>query len=156
MRKIKIDPEKQITLYNKEFDVMRNDLNTAIQTAIAKMFQKKIDLASVTLKIEFGTMKAQVKDDNAPTSVRDQVKVVIAYKVGTELKTKYESKGSIVSLGDKKELLVDDDGKFFLVSSEEASGQLSMFNSYDEYVEEVIGSGADQDQDDDQEEINNG
>ena len=72
----------------------------------------------------------------------------MAYKVSTELKSKEEAKGSVVSLGDKKELLVDDSGRFFLVSSEEASGQLSMFNSFDEYVEEVTGEGDDDDQED--------
>ena len=49
--KIKIDPEKQITLYNKEFDIMRNDLDVAIQRTLPKMFHKGINLASVTLKI---------------------------------------------------------------------------------------------------------
>ena len=52
--KIKIDPEKQITLYNKEFDIMRNDLDVAIQKTLPKMFHKGINLASVTLKIEIG------------------------------------------------------------------------------------------------------
>lgn len=144
--KIKIDPKKQITLYNKEFDVMRNDLDIAIKAALPKMYQKGINLASITLKIEIGTAKMDVTDNNAPTGTREQVKVVMAYKVGTELKTKSEAKGSIVSLGDKKELLVDDDGRFFLVTSEEASGQLSMFNSFDEYVEEVTGSGDDEEE----------
>lgn len=143
--KIKIDPEKQITLYNKEFDVMRNDLDVAIQKTLPKMFQKGINLASVTLKIEIGTIKQDVIDNNAPTGTREQVKVVMAYKVSTELKSKEEAKGSVVSLGDKKELLMDDSGRFFLVSSEEASGQLSMFNSFDEFVEEVTGDGGDDD-----------
>lgn len=149
--KIKIDPEKQITLYNKEFDVMRNDLDVAIQKTLPKMFHKGINLASVTLKIEIGTIKQDVIDNNAPTGTREQVKVVMAYKVSTELKSKEEAKGSVVSLGDKKELLVDDSGRFFLVSSEEASGQLSMFNSFDEYVEEVTGEGDDDDQEDEDE-----
>ena len=149
--KIKIDPEKQITLYNKEVDVMRNDLDVAIQKTLPKMFHKGINLASVTLKIEIGTIKQDVIDNNAPTGTREQVKVVMAYKVSTELKSKEEAKGSVVSLGDKKELLVDDSGRFFLVSSEEASGQLSMFNSFDEYVEEVTGEGDDDDQEDEDE-----
>lgn len=146
--KIKIDPEKQITLYNKEFDIMRNDLDVAIQKTLPKMFHKGINLASVTLKIEIGTIKQDIADNNAPTGTREQVKVVMAYKVSTELKSKEEAKGSVVSLGDKKELLVDDSGRFFLVSSEEASGQLSMFNSFDEFVEEVTGDGGDDDQED--------
>lgn len=145
--KINIDPQKQITLYNEEFKVMRNDLNVAIQEAIAKMLKKDINLASVTLKLEIGTMRKKVMDDNAPTGIREQMKILMAYKVGTELKTKGETKGSIVSLGDKKELLVDDSGRFFLVTSDEASGQLSMFNSFDEYVEEVTGGGDDDQED---------
>jgi len=147
--KIKIDPEKQITLYNKEFDIMRNDLDVAIQKTLPKMFHKGINLASVTLKIEIGTIKQDIADNNAPTGTREQVKVVMAYKVSTELKSKEEAKGSVVSLGDKKELLVDDSGRFFLVSSEEASGQLSMFNSFDEYLEEVTGEGDDDQEDED-------
>lgn len=150
--KIKIDPEKQITLYNKEFDVMRNDLDVAIQKTLPKMFQKGINLASVTLKIEIGTIKQEITDNNAQTGTREQVKVVMAYKVSTELKSKEEAKGSVVSLGDKKELLMDDSGRFFLVSSEEASGQLSMFNSFDEYAEEVTGEGGDDDDQEDEDE----
>ena len=148
--KIKIDPEKQITLYNKEFDVMRNDLDVAIQRTLPKMFKKGINLASVTLKIEIGTIKQDITDNNAPTGTREQVKVAMAYKVSTELKAKDEAKGNVVSLGDKKELLVDDSGRFFLVTSEEASGQLSMFNSFDEYVEEVTGDGGDDQEDKDE------
>jgi len=34
-------------------------------------------------------------------------------------------------------LLVDGNGDFFLVSKEEASGQLSMFNTWDEFKEAV-------------------
>ena len=150
--KIKIDPEKQITLYNKEFDVMRNDLDVAIQKTLPKMFHKGINLASVTLKIEIGTVKQHVVDNNAQTGSRDQVKIVMAYKVSTELKSKEEAKGSVVSLGDKKELLMDDSGRFFLVSSEEASGQLSMFNSFDEYVEEVTGNSINDDEEDNEDE----
>lgn len=145
--KIKIDPEKQITLYNKEFDVMRNDLDVAIQKILPKMFHKGINLGSVTLKIDIGTVKQAITDNNAYTGTREQVKVVMAYKVSTELKSKEEAKGSVVSLGDKKEILMDDTGRFFLVSSDEASGQLSMFNSFDEFVEEVTG-----DEDEDTEE----
>lgn len=151
--KINIDPEKQITLYNKEFDMMRHDLDVAIQKTLPKMFQKGINLASVTLKIDIGTVKQDVTDNNAPTGTREQVKVMMAYKVSTELKSKDEAKGSVVSLGDKKELLMDDYGRFFLVTSDEASGQLSMFNTWDEFQAEVADGDnkENEGQDDDQE-----
>ena len=39
-----------------------------------------------------------------------------------------------------------------LVSEEEASGQLSMFNSYDEYVEEAVDGNEDTDEQEDEDE----
>ena len=45
--------------------------------------------------------------------------------------------GEIIPRG-SDELLVDDNGDMFLVSKEEASGQLSMFDTWDEYSEAIL------------------
>lgn len=139
MRKIKIDPEKRVTLYSKEFDEMRNSLDIAIREAMETMNAKGINTGSVGLKIDMAFAKMTVADDNAQTGERPSLKAVITFKIGTVLQQKGEYKGKVLSLGDNKELLVDDTGKFFLVSGEEASGQLSMFNSWDEFEDEVTG-----------------
>lgn len=135
--KVRVDPEKKITLYNKEFDVMRNDLDVAIRETIRKMVSKQISAGAIGLKIDIGITKTTVKDDNAPSGYRQSMLPAISYKVGTVLQQKDEAKGKIVKPGEGKEFLVDDLGDFFLVSKEEASGQLSMFNSWDELIQEV-------------------
>lgn len=135
--KVRIDPEKKITLYNKEFDVMRNDLDIAIRGTIRKMVSKEINAGAIGLKIEIGIMKTTVKDDNAQSGYRQSRLPTITYKVGTVLQQKDETKGKIVKPGEDKEILVDDLGDFFLVSKEEASGQLSMFNSWDELMQDI-------------------
>jgi len=146
--KVKIDPEKKINLYNKEFDIMRNDLDIAIRETIRKMVAKEINAGAVGLKIDIGIVKTTVKDDNAPTGYRQSMLPAISYKVGTVLQQKDEAKGKIVKPGEDKEILVDDLGSFFLVSKEEASGQLSMFNSWDEFAQETTNGGEEEDEDD--------
>lgn len=138
--KIKIDPEKRVNLYNAEFDVMRNDLNIAIQSTLAKMIAKRINTGAIGLKIDIAVAKTPIKDDNAPTGTREALLSAITYKVATVLTQKDEAKGKIVGPADDKEILVDDDGDFFLVSKQEASGQLSMFNNWDEFAAEVTGA----------------
>lgn len=135
--KVRIDPEKKITLYNKEFDVMRNDLDIAIRETIRKMVSKEINAGAIGLKIDIGIMKTTIKDDNAQSGYRQSMLPTISYKVGTVLQQKDETKGKIVKPGEDKEVLVDDLGDFFLVSKEEASGQLSMFNSWDELMQDI-------------------
>lgn len=145
--KVRIDPEKKITLYNKEFDIMRNDLDIAIRETIRKMVSKEINAGAIGLKIDIGIVKTTVKDDNAQSGYRQSMLPAISYKVGTILQQKDEAKGKIVKPGEDKEILVDDLGSFFLVSKEEASGQLSMFNSWDEFAEDVAGGSADDQED---------
>jgi len=76
---------------------------------------------------------------------------LVGYKVGTVLQQKDETKGKIVKPGEDKEILVDDLGAFFLVSTEEASGQLSMFNTWDEFEDEVTGDDAEDEEENDDE-----
>ena len=60
----------------------------------------------------------------------------VEYKINFTMQQKGSADGAIIPKG-SDELLVDDNGDFFLVSREEASGQLSMFDSWNEYVEAV-------------------
>ena len=149
--KVRIDPEKKITLYNKEFDIMRNDLDIAIRETIRKMVSKEINAGAIGLKIDIGIVKTTVKDDNAQSGYRQSMLPAISYKVGTVLQQKDETKGKIVKPGEDKEILVDDLGSFFLVSTEEASGQLSMFNTWDEFEDEVTGDDAEDEEENDDE-----
>lgn len=134
--RIKIDPEKKIHLYNRDFDEMRNVLDVTLQQTMKQMMAKDMDAGTITLKIDIGFQKDVVHDDNAPSGTRPAIHPEVDYKINFTMQQKGSVDGEIISKG-SDELLVDDNGDFFLVSREEASGQLSMFNSWDEYAEAV-------------------
>ena len=129
---IKMDPEKKIHLYNRDFDEMRNVLDVTLQRTIARMLSKDMNTGSITLKIDIDLDKTEIADDNAPTGTRPAIHPEVDYKITFEIKQKDSVDGAIIPKG-SDELLMDDDGNFFLASKEEASGQLSMFNTWDEY-----------------------
>lgn len=135
---IKIDPAKKIHLYNRDFDEMRNALDTVLQQTMARMLGKEMDSGSITLKIDIGFSRDVIKDDNADTGTRPAIHPEIDYKINFSMQQKGSVDGEIIPMG-SDELLVDDNGDFFLVSREEASGQLSMFNTWDEFARAVIG-----------------
>jgi hypothetical protein len=134
--KIKIDPEKKIHLYNRDFDEMRNMLDITLQKTLAQMLAKNMDSAAVTLKIDINLMRDMVDDENANTGLRPAIHPEVGYKVGYTIQQKGGTDGDIIPRG-SDELLVDGEGNFFLVSAQEASGQLSMFNTYDEFEQAV-------------------
>lgn len=57
----------------------------------------------------------------------------IANKLAGESEFTYGQAELILTRANQKELVMDDNGEMHIVSREEASGQLSMFNTYDEY-----------------------
>ena len=76
--KIKIDPAKKITLYNPEFDEMRNDLDVTLRNTLKSMLALNMTSATVGLKIDIELIKEVIKDDNAPTGQREAMKPEIA------------------------------------------------------------------------------
>ena len=134
--KINIDPEKKIHLYNRDFDEMRNMLDIAIQKTMKRMLEKEMDAGTITLKLDIGFQRDVVNDDNAPSGTRPAIHPEIDYKISFTLQHKGSADGDIIPKG-SDELLVDGNGDFFLVSKEEASGQLSMFNTWDEFQNTV-------------------
>ena len=137
MAKVKLDPEKKIHLYNRDFDEMRNALDVTLQHLMAKLVAKELDSGTVTLKIAIDLNREMVKDNNAPMGTRPAIHPEMDYKIGATAQEKFGYDGEIIAKG-SDELLVDGEGSFFLVSKEEASGQLSMFNTYDEYTKAVM------------------
>ena len=132
--KITFDPEKRIDLYNRDFDEMRAALDTAIQQAMGRMLDKGVYAAAITLKIDIGLTRDVIDDANAATGMREAIHPEICYKLSFTMQHKGSMDGDVIPKG-SDELLMDNSGSFYLVSKEEASGQLSMFNSWDEYRE---------------------
>ena len=133
--KIKIDPAKKITLYNPEFDEMRNDLDVTLRNTLKSMLALNMTSATVGLKIDIELIKEVIKDDNAPTGQREAMKPEISARTVAAMQKRLDKKCKVIGKASNVELLVDDTGEFFFVTREEASGQLSMFNSYDEFLE---------------------
>ena len=124
------DSKKRVNLDSPHFDSMKTDLNRYIFAALKAMDEKKMSAATIGLKIDIQTIHKTIKDDNAPVGQREALVPDITYKVALTLQAKADTKGNIVRSG--HELIRDDDGSFYIVTTEEASGQLSMFNGYDE------------------------
>jgi hypothetical protein len=136
----KIDKEKRIHLYNRDFDEMRNMLDITIQQVIARMLGKEMDSGSITLKIDIGLERDVVRDGNAQSGERPAIHPEMDYKITFVMQQKDSIDGEIIPKG-SDELVADGNGSFFLVSKEEASGQLSMFNGWDEYARAMTGNG---------------
>lgn len=136
---IKIDPEKKIHLYNRDFDEMRNTLDIVLQKTMANLIDKELDSGVITLRMAINLNRDMIKDDNAPSGVRPAIHPEIDCKIGATMQEKFGIDCEIIPKG-SDELIVDKNGDTFLVSREEASGQLSMFNTYDEFVRTVKGA----------------
>lgn len=125
------DDKKRLNLESPYFDRMRTDLNAAINSAVNAMLRKEINSGTVALKLDIALIPQSIPDNNAPTGIRSAVPIKIGYKVAVTLQSKAELKGDVVK--DLKHELVQDDTKaFYILNSDEASGQLNMFNGYDE------------------------
>ena len=135
--RIQFDEAKKINLYNRDFDEMRNVLDISIQKVMKVMLDKGLDSSTITLKIGIDLNREVVVDDNAPTGTRPAIHPEIDYKINFVMQEKGNMDGDIIPKG-SDELLMDGNGDLFLASKEEASGQLSMFNSWDEYRSRMV------------------
>lgn len=137
-----IDHKKAVTLESPHFAAMRDDLNRYIGSALRAMDEKKMSSASIGLKIDIVTTHKTIQDENAPTGKREALVPDITYKIALTLQAKADNKGDVVRTG--HELVKDDTGSYYILTTEEASGQLSMFNEWDELAKD--GQKADEDE----------
>ena len=137
MFKINYSKESEISINNPNFDVMRNTLNITMNGVIDEMIAKELNSGTVTLKLTFSTMKDVINDNNAPTGTRPAMNVEIGADVSYALQSKGGCKVDVINKAAQKEIVMDDTGTYRIVSREEASGQLSMFNTWDEYKSAV-------------------
>lgn len=135
---IEFNKDDSVSLYNPSFETMRNDLDINIQQVIAEMVEKGIFAGSVNLKIDFILGKVRISDHKAASGSRDSLMVQADYKVVHGVQSKFETKGTAISSRDPKEITMDNLGNLYMVSPEEASEQLSMFNSWEEYRDAMM------------------
>lgn len=140
---MKINANRKLTLSSPFFDEMRRDLDIAIRKAVYAMEKKDISSSAIALKIDISTLRSKIKDENSPTGERVALIPGISYKLATTMQAKAETKGNVVGSG--HELIQDDLGDYYVVTKEEASGQLNMFNGYDELPNEDDGPVPDED-----------
>ena len=124
-----IDPKKKLSLYSPHFDEMRRDLDAYITRMFYIMEAKDTKAGTITLKIDFAVLEEQVKCENSPTGEREALIPHIGYKIAMTMQSKAERKGDVVGKGHE---VIQDGAAYYIVTTEEASGQLSMFNGYDE------------------------
>lgn len=127
---MKIDERKEFTLNSPFFEKMREDLGQYINKAPKVMEARHAESCSIALKIDIALDGTKVKDENAPTGEREAIIPNITYKLAMTMQAKAQRAGAVVR--DGHELVQDDTGKYFILTKEEASGQLNMFNGYDE------------------------
>ena len=131
-----IDPEKRIHLYNRDFDMMRDELDRTIRHMVSEMVDRGASDGKITLGINISLIRDEIV--NLDGTHRPAIHPKIGYKIGRVMQFKNEDSGDVIPEG-SDELLTDGDGNFYVVSREEAAGQLSIFNTWDEYFKEVSG-----------------
>lgn len=128
-----MNPETRFGLDAPYFEEMRLELSSEISDVLYRMRERRMNSATITLKISIATEEIMLADANAQMGVRPALEPSINYTLTLTMQDKSDLKGDIGGKG--KELVQGRDGRFYLVSREEASGQMSMFNSWDEYHE---------------------
>ena len=129
-----IDEKKRVTLDSPHFAEMRTDLNRYISGALRSMEEKNMSSATIGLKIDLILVHKTIEDDNAPTGERDALVPDITYKLALTMQAKADTKGNVVR--SDHELVEGDEGSYYIITTKEASGQLNMFNGYDELPED--------------------
>ena len=124
-----IDPNKKLSLSSPLFDKMRSDLDIYIQRIIPTMEAKGTLAGTIALKIDFAILEDEVKCENSPTGKREALVPHIGYKLTMTMQSKAERKENVVGTGHE---VIQDGTAYYIVTKEEASGQLNMFNGYDE------------------------
>ncbi len=133
--------DSKISFANPVFDVTRNTLNATMQNLVDEMVEKGMNSGSVALKISFNTESVVINDDNAQMGTRPAMCVVIGTDIAYSMQQKGSVKIDVVPKAAEKEIILDEGRTTRIVSRKEASGQLSMFNTWDEYkkdIEEVM------------------
>lgn len=128
-----IDPKKKLDLSSAHFDEMRHDLDRYITRMLPIMEAKNTQAGTISLKIDFSILEDKVKCENSPTGEREALIPTINYKIAMTLQSKAENKVYVVSGGHE---VVQEGSDYYIVTKEEAGGQLNMFNSYDELPDE--------------------
>lgn len=124
-----IDPKKRLSLASPHFDEMRRELDAYITHVFKIMEIKDTNAATITLKIDFNVLEEKIACKNSPTGEREALIPYIGYKIAMTMQSKAERKGDVVGNGHE---VIQDGSDCYIVTKEEASGQLNMFNSYDE------------------------
>lgn len=138
-----IDPKKKVTLSSPLFDKMRYDLDAYITKMLPLMEAKNSLAGTISLKIDFSIFEDEVKCDNSPTGIREAKVPHIGYKLVLSMQSKAERKDDVVGKGHE---VIQDGCDYYIVTKDEASGQLNMFNGYDEYPNEDDGPDPDEDE----------
>lgn len=124
-----IDPKKRVTLSSPLFDKMRNDLDAYITKMLPIMEAKNSLAGTISLKIDFAILEDKVKCENSPTGEREARIPHIGYKLVLSMQSKAERKDDVVGKGHE---VIQDGADYYIVTKDEASGQLNMFNGFDE------------------------
>lgn len=128
-----LDPAKRISLSSPLFDKMKSDLDTYIRNMFPLMESKNSLAGTISLKIDFAILEDEVSCENSPTGKREAKIPHIGYKLLLSMQSKAERKDDVVGKGHE---VIKDGASYYIVTKEEASGQLNMFNSFDELPDE--------------------
>lgn len=142
-----IDPKKRITLSSPLFDKMKSDLDSYIRNMFPLMEMKNSLAGTISLKIDFAILEDEVSCENSPTGKREAKIPHIGYKLLLSMQSKAERKDDVVGKGHE---VIKDGSSYYIVTKEEASGQLNMFNGFDEFPDENDGPDPDEDDTSDQ------
>ena len=135
--KMNFSEEAKISFANPVFDVTRNTLNATLQNLVDEIVEKNLNSGSVTLKINISTESVIINDNNAQMGTRPAMCVEIGADISYAMQQKGSCKVDVIPKAAEKEIVMDDSRTTHIVSRNEASGQLSMFNTWDEYKKDI-------------------
>lgn len=124
----------RIGLYSRYFAEMRSELDSYIKDAYPMMLRKDVIDGTITLKIDLSFVKKMCAGSDDPADVREAVMPEIGYRIALEMKSKIERKGNCVGFGNE---VIQGKHGYYIVPEEEAAGQMSMFNAFDEIEDGV-------------------
>jgi len=125
-----ISKNKRVSLDSEHFEMMRWELDNAIRTAVNAMDTKEIGSGKINLSISLSHLRTYRADAREADGVRSACVPEIKYKLTMNISSKGTTTGVIAGTND--ELVKDGKGNYYIISKQEADGQIGMFEEAEE------------------------
>ena len=120
-----IDSAREVNIDSAKFAEAKAEVNRAMHSAINQLIRGAED-ATVTLKIHMELIKYRRRSGDDLQDVREVLLPVIKYDVQEETRSRNKT-GSKITSNDEEIIFDKMSGRFYIIKSEEADGQINFF-----------------------------